>query len=332
VTAPRPTGSRALLFWAIAACLAAGLTLGMVELLARLLDPVGISYYPETARLLDTLIVERDGYRNRPGMRGRFFGASVAINRLGLRERDLPAVPAPGERRILVMGDSFPFGIGVEEEQAIPRQLESILQAEAPPGRVYRTVNLGVVSYNSEQELRQLETVGLSLHPHAVVLLYALNDIEPVFWVFEKRRAWYVDRIQRSYALSLAAFYWRLAQRKATGASGIGVEHYAPGDPRWEAVDRSLTRIHALCRERGLPFVVAVYDGSPPIDLVRRLGAREGFPVVDIGPERDPRWSGLPPLRWRNSAVDAHPNAEGCRMYATLLAERLRGAGLLEPP
>jgi hypothetical protein len=311
--------------------LAAGITGAVAEAVCRLLDPLGISYYPETAAYLDTLVIERDGYRNRPGLRGTFYGADVRINPLGLRERDLPRTPAPGEVRVLVMGDSFPFGIGVPEEEAIPRRLEEALQAAVPTGRTVRTVNLGVVSYNSEQQLRQLESVGLAMRPSLVVVLYALNDIEPVWWVFDKRRAWPVDLAQRSYAASLAGFAARLVKYRLTGAfGGIDVGRYREGDPRWESVERSLSRMHALCSERGVAFAVIVYDPSPPIDMVRRLGAERGFPVLEALPERDPRWRERPPQELRNSAVDSHPNAEGCRAYARLIAERLIGAGLLE--
>ena len=44
------------------------------DLVGRIFDPIGISYYPETARYLDTLIQEEPiGYRNQPGLQGRFY-------------------------------------------------------------------------------------------------------------------------------------------------------------------------------------------------------------------------------------------------------------------
>ena len=60
----------------------------IVELGARLLDPLGISYYPETARLLDQMIIEEPiGYRLPPGLEGRYHGVDVRINALGMRDR-----------------------------------------------------------------------------------------------------------------------------------------------------------------------------------------------------------------------------------------------------
>ena len=131
----------------------------VLEIIARVFNPLGISYYPETARYLDTLVLEEPiGYRNRPGLQDRFYGAPVVINALGLRDREV-GEKAPGEFRILVMGDSVPFGIGVRYEDSYPHQMEVLLN-EQFPGRRFRTLNLGVPSYNTEQELIQLKSLG----------------------------------------------------------------------------------------------------------------------------------------------------------------------------
>ena len=179
----------------------------LTEILARILDPAGISYYPETASLLDQMIIEEPiGYRFPPNMSGRFHGVHVQTNSLGLRDREIPTIKSPAEYRILMMGDSVVFGMGVEFEDSIPFQLEHLLNQEAGQDRRYRTVNMGVPSYNTEQELIQLRDVGLSLEPDLVLLFFIPNDIEPKMWVFEKRRNPAADLAQRSYAASLHRF------------------------------------------------------------------------------------------------------------------------------
>ena len=141
----------------------------VLEGIARVFDPLGISYYPEMARYLDSLVLEEPiGYRNRPGLQDRFFGVPVSINSLGLRDREVQD-KAAGEFRILVMGDSVPFGIGVRYEDSFPHQLETLLQERQPTVR-FRTLNMGVPSYNTEQELFQLRSLGLTLKPDAALL------------------------------------------------------------------------------------------------------------------------------------------------------------------
>lgn len=323
-------GRRILRFLASTAAVGA-ISLLLLEAVCRLLDPIGISYYPETARYMDTLVLEEPiGYRNRPNLRGEYFGVPVSVNALGLRDREVSADVGEGEFRVAVLGDSFPFGIGVSYEDSIPARMESVLQESAPPGVRIRTLNFGVPSYNSEQELLQLETLAMPLRPRAVMLLFALNDIYPKMWVFEKRRALLPRVAQRSYALSfLFAGFRAVATAGTPPESAAGLEDYRPDHPRWLAIDRSITEMHRLCRARGVPFVVFTYDEAEraPVAMVRAIGEREGFPVVNIVPWRDRRWLGQDPRRYANSVVDGHPNPQGCEIYARLFAESLISLG-----
>lgn len=317
----------------------------LLEVVARLFDPLGISYYPETARYLDTLIREEPiGYRNRPGLHGTFYGQPVTINSIGLRDREVGA-KAPGEFRILVMGDSVPFGIGVRYEDSYPHQLEVLLD-ERHPSRRFRTLNLGVPSYNTEQELIQLETLGLKLQPDAVTLLFSNNDIEPKLWVFDKRRQWYVDAAQRSYAASLLFVLYRDARQRLGQVSwldaradnptdypvmdggGVALGNYRPGNPHWEAIERSLAAINRLCKARRIPFVLFT-NGELPfiVKMLEGVAKREGFPIVNLNRVTDPRWAGQDERRFRNSAVDGHPSPLGNRVLATQMTEALERLG-----
>ncbi len=106
----------------------------VVELASRLVDPLGISFYPESAAYFDTLILEEPiGYRNAPGLEGEFWGAPVSINSLGMRDREVDAQPADHEFRVLLLGDSVPFGLGVSYEDSIPHRLEELLNESAKP-------------------------------------------------------------------------------------------------------------------------------------------------------------------------------------------------------
>jgi len=325
-----PSRFRKVVFGLAAAALAGLITFAALEVVCRLIDPVGISYYPQTARWLDTMIVrEPIGYWNRPGVTGTFFGAPVTINSIGLRGPEIPP-KAPHEIRVLLMGDSFPFGIGVSDESCLPATLQARLQAQAAPDTTYRVVNMGVVSYNTEQELRQLQELGLGLKPDLVVLAFAVNDIEPVMWVFEKRRGAIVNVAQRSYAASLLAFVARNVKFKLFGYSGIAVGDFREDSPRWRKVDQGLTKMHALCRDAGVPFVVFYYDDLvPPKRLVQAVGGREGFPVLDLGPEMTSKLAGRNPAELRNSPVDSHPNVEGNRVWAEVLFAALDRERLL---
>lgn len=301
-----------------------------LEGFGRLVDPLGISYFPESARFFDRLIRDEPlGYRLPPKMHERFWGAQVEVNSLGMRDRELPKVKPPGEYRVMLLGDSLVFSSGVEYRDSIPAQLERILNREAPPGRHYRTLNMGVPSYNTEQELAQLESVGLGLEPDSVVLYFATNDIEPRMWVYAKRRNPLVDCAQRSYAASIAiVLYQRVRARVGSPLAPIHYADYAAGNTRWRAIDGALRNIADLLRERHIPFM-AVSTGppdAPHMQLLRGVGAEEGFPVELLDGSVDARWA-ADPHRFVNSATDPHCNPAGCEILAEHLARLLSRSG-----
>ena len=249
-----------------------------------------------------------------------------------------------GEFRILVMGDSVPFGIGVVYEDSLPCQLERVL-CEQHPGRRFRTLNMGVPSYNTEQELIQLKSLGLTLRPDAVVLLFSDNDIEPKKWVLDKRSKWYINLAQRSYAASILFIFWReLRERIAApelssahaGIAGIGsprvnMSEYRLDSPRWQAIDRSLSEINALLRQRNIPFVLFANGAtSPVLDLLQGVAAREGFPLVNLHRNRDPRWMGKEEALFHNSRCDSHPTPLANAALAMLFEENLTRLKVLE--
>jgi lysophospholipase L1-like esterase len=83
-----------------------------------------------------------------------------------------------GELRILLLGDSYTFGWGLEDGDTIAAVLRKEL-AQACPNRRVRVVNGGVWGYSVWQERDLLSEVGFALNPDIVVhLLFPGNDID----------------------------------------------------------------------------------------------------------------------------------------------------------
>lgn len=318
--------------------LQAAIVVLLIEVVGRVSDPFGVSYYPETARYFDTLVLEEPiGYRNRPGLEDVFYGVPVKINAHGMRDREV-GEKAAGEFRLLVLGDSVPFGIGVRYEDSFPHQIEGLLNERHANGGRFRTLNLGVPSYNTEQQLIQFETLGLALAPDAVMLLFSANDIEPKRWVLEKRSRWFVDLTQRSYAGSLLFVLWRSVRSALVTSpissahaghalpenTGVALGEYRPDSPRWQAIARSLASIHTQLKSRGIPFVLFTNDEYPHIiGMLEDVARGQGFPIVNLRMQGDPRWTGQDARLFRNSVADGHPSPLGNRVLATLMVESL---------
>lgn len=105
------------------------------------------------------------------------------INSRGYRDREFDADKG-GKKRILFLGDSFVYGIGVPPEDALPKMLEMML------GEKYEVINMGVYSFGPDQSLIQLLDEGLALNPDMVVLgLFAANDFNDIL----KNKLFYSD-------------------------------------------------------------------------------------------------------------------------------------------
>src|SRR4051794_370856 len=80
------------------------------------------------------------------------------INSLGLRGPEISATKADGVVRVVVIGDSYTFGLGVDETESLPARLEARLNRDGT--KRVEVLNLGTPGYNSDQELMYLREKG----------------------------------------------------------------------------------------------------------------------------------------------------------------------------
>ena len=98
------------------------------------------------------------------------FRHAVSTNSRGLRERETP-YSRGSQRRVLCIGDSFTWGLGVEGAEAFPALLENAL----PDTEV---INAGVIGWGTAQEWLWLEKEGYRYSPDVLILGFFVND----FW------------------------------------------------------------------------------------------------------------------------------------------------------
>jgi lysophospholipase L1-like esterase len=274
------------------------------------------------------------GYRLRPGHRGTLgnrveFETAVAVDVRGLRiDPAQTTQEGPSARRLLAVGDSFTFGVGVEAGQAWPARAAALLAAAGMP---LVGLNAGVPGYGIPDAVRWVERHGAAVGPEVVVLgVFVGNDLQnaaPSAPHMEVRdgqlvlpgerpglRSWLYQRSQL-YVLAKNALP-AAAQRPLRELLGLP-EPWALRELRLElelyrpqptplvaegaaATGAALDRLRALARERG--FVVAAV-------LIPSL--------VQVDPGA---WSAV--LAQLGADTAAHDPAAPTRLLAELLAGR----------
>lgn len=107
------------------------------------------------------------------------YAITVRTNALGLRGPEAAARAPAGVERVLVVGDSFAFGYGVEDEQGFARRLEARWRAE---GRAVEVLNAAVPGYSADHHLVYLRERGFALEPDLLLVALCENDVDDLGW------------------------------------------------------------------------------------------------------------------------------------------------------
>jgi len=120
-------------------------------------------------------------FAHRPSRDAFLMGVDVRINSQGLRDYEYALQKPPGVYRIMLLGDSTTLGWGVPLNETAAKTLERELNAERAPGYSrFEVINTGVGNYDTVQEVTYYETRGRAFHPDLVILVFFINDPEPV--------------------------------------------------------------------------------------------------------------------------------------------------------
>jgi hypothetical protein len=221
-----------------------------------------------------------DAVRYRLNPAHEYFGSHP--NSRGFHDEEWAPAPAPGTRRVAVLGDSFTVGM-------VPLAENYVTLADEALGPQVDLLNLGVVHTAVPEYVQILRNEALSLGPELVVLgFYIGNDVH-------ENTATGLFTSSGSKALQAAHVLWRLARSgevygQVTGADAMygealdgsrvelplmtGQEHLErewkhldalfrdPPDRRtrraWRDTEDAIREFVATCREAGLPVVATI--------------------------------------------------------------------------
>jgi len=267
--------------------------------------------------------------------------ATDEINNLGMRGPDREERKPDHVFRVLVLGDSVAYGVGVRPDETFSMQLEAIL-SRASTSRAVEVLNSGVPGYNALQQLDYLVHRGLTLDPDLVIVAFCPNDVQTtpiVFRVGDELRAYRHEKGESSYRLWLIerSSLFRLFLR------GVEMRRSSEDSKRRSGNDKernleAMGEIARVLSERRIPVIAilfpylkqdfAEYDRAHLHTAVTRLYEEAGAPVIDL--HRAWMERGNTAYRLPNSPRDTvHPNVAGHLSAAQLLAESIAERGYL---
>ncbi|MBI9093091.1 MAG: hypothetical protein JEZ12_28095 [Desulfobacterium sp.] len=115
-------------------------------------------------------------YMLKPGIKTEWAGSDITINSIGLREfNDLSTVKT--KTRILCLGDSITFGLGVNQSRTYPEQLQSMLN-KSGTGQEYEVINAGISGFSAMDEAAYLKHLIKVCQPDLIIWLPVENDYD----------------------------------------------------------------------------------------------------------------------------------------------------------
>ena len=225
-----------------------------------------------------------------------FFRDHFTTNELGFRA--IPPAKADGVLRIVIVGDSWVFAPGVSHESSFGQQLAGLLN-QGPSGASWEVFNLGMMGWNTQNQLAALRVLRPWLRPDFVVFCPTSNDIDDAFEV------WNGTLVQGPFQ-----------------AGGIFRRSYEL-ERRWVRVFRMLDTEVRRLEQDGIPaflFFLAEWRGLAAF-YADQAGVQTPYAVVPEPLILDPYLLSV------EEDPGRHPNEEGHRRIAGYLHDVLVSLG-----
>jgi lysophospholipase L1-like esterase len=269
-------------------------------------------------------------FAHQPNGHAFLMGVDVRINSQGLRDYEYLLAKPAGVYRIMLLGDSTTFGWGVPVNETTAKILERNLNAQHLPGYDHvEVLNAGVGNYGTVQEVTYYQTRGRAFHPDLVVLVYFINDPEPVP---VERKGFLVDS---SYLIAFSVNRFDGVLRRI-GTRPDWNKYYSSlyddNRPGFQACKVALVDLASTTQRENTKLLVAILpelhqiNNSYPFTAAHRkikdVLAAERAPVLDLidglrnhGPESS-LW--VTPL-------DDHPNGKANTLVAAQIQDWILG-------
>jgi len=261
------------------------------ELLFRVFNPFGISYFNYTYKYFKSCQETRLGY---------YLCNSEETNAFGLRGTE---IGDKNKKRILLIGDSVVWGMGVSANETFAYQLQCMLPK-------YQVINAGIGGWNTQNEYLWLKYEGIALKPDIVILYITANDVENIFAGKVPDYPKWQKVCYKSYVLSTVFYIKRNVFRALFGRTGLRKNTTNDG---YDIAEKAFRGIVELAGDK---LIVCMYGCEPAqrtqvMQFYFGLAKENEVPTFFL-PEK------IYEPKYRNSSIDHHMNRLGHKVIAQI--------------
>jgi hypothetical protein len=247
--------------------------------------------------------------------------ARALLNRHGFNDREHAVRKPPGVKRIAVLGDSFVWGVGVEQQVIWTHKLERLLNQKGIPTEI---LHWGKPGWSTLDQFRFLKADGIRYDFDLLLVGLVTNDPMMDESLNIKRFIYDGGLIDRIIVQPVSRYLFPNAISLWVDlTNGFFDAYFGYGYANWmEKVyeEDNLNQYHGLlkelaryCKERGIEqlFVMTPENHLPAIkarfDRIAVLLQNAGIPYLDLYPVIHSQLHHIPSRKlWANPA-DGHP-------------------------
>ena len=211
-----------------------------------------------------------------------YSDGDININSQGFRDKEYTVKKDKNVFRILCLGDSSTFGLGVQLQDTYHALLENRLNKEfGQRGRRFEIINAGVTGYTSCQGLGLYKLKGFKYTPDIVTFYFGINDGKKFFYISDKQimhhniPAAVKAAMEKNLLLKLHSY--RLLRNFIVNVLCIGKKNVRVNVPRVSLEDfrENILELNRLCGKNGSVLLLV----SPPYSKLKDL---RGNSLIDI--------------------------------------------------
>lgn len=276
-----------------------------------------------------------------PDKSGYTCGEKYTTNSLGYRGPLRPYEKYSDKYRILVFGDSFMWGFGVEDSETLPYRLEGYLNNLLEDNNT-EVINLGIPGFNIGRAFQWFLVNIKKFDTDMIIFIYHIGDIlendiinldspqsnkETPFLIkintFFMSNSYFIRYLEPRFL----ELYYKFKNKKV-GISDWEHSEIEKNGIFWQAAKKRFLMMKDLCQKNGIKFIIILYpnmqnfENNPAVPVHKK--------IVDFCRENNiicldllPGFRGLKASEFWATKLDFHPNAKAHDIAAKYLAETL---------